>query len=233
MTVPAFNKDPNQHLNQNSLTLSDLITGDPNLIVMSNYLISPDFIISKIPLFTTTPTLILDHGRDNGQGFNRDTPFCSVYPHIKRHYPKVGGFGCHHAKFIIAFYPSRGVRVCIFTANFIPRDWGNMSNGIYVQDFPLKSAVSPPPPTHKFETTLTNYLKVALSGEQPRTPLPDLIPQHQTTPRWSALPMGARRKYSHKSCSPHQNVPPIRPRRKQEADGVALFPALLAQLQWC
>ena len=53
------------------------------------------------------------------------------------HAPYVFKYGCHHSKFMIVEYPM-GLRVIITTANFIPCDCTEMSQGIFWQDFPLK-----------------------------------------------------------------------------------------------
>lgn len=51
-------------------------------------------------------------------------------------------FGTHHTKMFIVFY-SAAVRVVITTANFIEKDWIAMTQAVWFQDFPLRSADSP------------------------------------------------------------------------------------------
>ena len=84
----------------------------------------------------------------NWQTYDRNSPFSPLYPNVDVHYPKLNSrYGCMHSNFVLAFYDN-GIRLCICTATFIFRDWQNMSNGVYVQDFPLKSATSPAPPVN-------------------------------------------------------------------------------------
>ncbi|KAG5469591.1 hypothetical protein LSCM1_02817 [Leishmania martiniquensis] len=49
-------------------------------------------------------------------------------------------FGTHHTKMAL-LVNSRGLRVSIFTANLLEQDWCWKSEGIYVQDFPWKTAM--------------------------------------------------------------------------------------------
>ncbi|KDO75548.1 hypothetical protein CISIN_1g006675mg [Citrus sinensis] len=46
-------------------------------------------------------------------------------------------FGTHHSKAMLLIYP-RGVRIIVHTANLIHVDWNNKSQGLWMQDFPLK-----------------------------------------------------------------------------------------------
>ena len=51
-------------------------------------------------------------------------------------------YGCHHTKAFIVFY-EKGVRVCIHTPNLRNEDVTHMTQGAWVQDFPLKSTAPP------------------------------------------------------------------------------------------
>jgi tyrosyl-DNA phosphodiesterase-1 len=53
-------------------------------------------------------------------------------------------FGTHHSKMIIMRYDT-GVRVVIMTANLIEDDFDYRTQGVFIQDFPLKSGHDPPP----------------------------------------------------------------------------------------
>lgn len=55
-----------------------------------------------------------------------------------------------------------GVRVAVHTANCIPRDWAVKSQGVWVQDFPLKQ--DPAAPASQFEDDLIRYLEGARDG---------------------------------------------------------------------
>ena len=64
-------------------------------------------------------------------------------------------YGTHHSKAFLLLYPS-GLRLIIHTANLIHPDCNNKTQGLWHQDFPLKSATAPP--TSEFESSLAAYL---------------------------------------------------------------------------
>lgn len=70
--------------------------------------------------------------------------------------PVVGGFATHHSKFIIVAYATH-VRVCIHTANYLYVDWANKTEGVWMQDFPLKAAGARN--SSAFEEDIVDYLK--------------------------------------------------------------------------
>ena len=74
------------------------------------------------------------------------------------HRPPTGFRGTHHSKGIIFFHP-RGIRVCIHTANYIHTDIFKKTQGIWIQDFPLKPVTAPEREASRsdFETVLTDY----------------------------------------------------------------------------
>ncbi|CAE6445348.1 unnamed protein product [Rhizoctonia solani] len=54
--------------------------------------------------------------------------------------PKLeGGRGCMHVKLLLLFYKSGRLRVVIPTANFIPHDWRDIENSVWLQDIPLRT----------------------------------------------------------------------------------------------
>ncbi|CAM9540942.1 unnamed protein product, partial [Heterosigma akashiwo] len=65
-------------------------------------------------------------------------------------------YGTHHTKMAVLFYDT-GVRVAIMTNNFIEQDWQGKSQGIWVQDFPLKADGLKEAPSD-FESDLVNYI---------------------------------------------------------------------------
>jgi tyrosyl-DNA phosphodiesterase-1 len=69
--------------------------------------------------------------------------------------PEVGAFATHHSKFLVAAYASH-VRVCVHTANYLGFDWADMSEGVWMQDFPLKAAGAG---KSAFEDDLVDYMK--------------------------------------------------------------------------
>jgi len=55
--------------------------------------------------------------------------------------------------------------VCVHTANYVPQDWSNLSQGAWLQDFPLKTAASPA--SSPFETDLLSYLDRTAGQNKP------------------------------------------------------------------
>ncbi|KPI83979.1 tyrosyl-DNA phosphodiesterase-like protein [Leptomonas seymouri] len=59
-------------------------------------------------------------------------------------------YGTHHTKMAICIN-ARGVRVCVFTANLLERDWCWKTQGTYLQDFPWEDSHCCPPPSPPLE----------------------------------------------------------------------------------
>lgn len=70
--------------------------------------------------------------------------------------PEVKGRATHHSKFIIVAYATH-VRVCIHTANYLSIDWADKTQGVWMQDFPLKAAGLRN--SSAFENDLVDYMK--------------------------------------------------------------------------
>ena len=86
-------------LNQYTLTLPDVISGRPDFIVLSNYLIQPSFLLSTCPLLSTTRTLVLAHTliTPGWDSYDKTAPFDPLHPIIDVHYPKLNSrYGCMH-----------------------------------------------------------------------------------------------------------------------------------------
>ncbi len=121
--------------------------------VVGNYMIDLSWLMHELPQLFLTPCFVFHGERD----VNTHATMCSLAPpsfSINRvHVPP---FGTHHSKFFLLFY-SCCLRVVILTANLIPVDWAHKSQGVWFQDFPLKSESSPP--ASDFETRLLQYLQ--------------------------------------------------------------------------
>ena len=70
-------------------------------------------------------------------------------------HPVVPSFGTHHSKFLFIAYDTH-IRICIHTANYIACDWGDKTEGVWMQDFPLKAAGAGGSST--FEEDLVDYV---------------------------------------------------------------------------
>jgi len=71
--------------------------------------------------------------------------------------PLAISFATHHSKFIFIAYEA-SVRICIHTANYLPQDWGDKTEGVWTQDFPRKAAGAGAPRSSAFEDDLVAYL---------------------------------------------------------------------------
>ena len=69
-------------------------------------------------------------------------------------------YGTHHTKAVIAVN-EYGIRVAIFTANFIHDDWNNKNQGIYCEDFPYKTSSPSTNSTSPMEQDLVRYFSAA------------------------------------------------------------------------
>lgn len=155
LALPALPKA----CNENALSLSDIICGDIKQVLLMNYMIDFDWIAYACPILkdTNIPVCFL-HGQKNGaqraktryivenELFNWT---CSAVD--------LGAerFGTHHSKAAIIFYPN-GVRFALMTANFIEIDFLGKTQGVFVQDFPLKDRQDSP--QSSFEKDLILYL---------------------------------------------------------------------------
>lgn len=108
--------------------------------------------------------IVLVHGERDHLSMERQ---CTEYKNVNLVSPHLPiPYGTHHTKMMVVVYPFK-VRVAIFTANLIPIDWNNKTQGIWFQDFGLKvlgdgtgRCVSQPSAfTVDFESDLVDYLK--------------------------------------------------------------------------
>lgn len=66
------------------------------------------------------------------------------------------GRGCNHSKVMAIFYES-GLRLVVLTANMRSEELTQKTQGVWVQDFPLKESVDDAPETTEFEEDLIEY----------------------------------------------------------------------------
>ncbi|CAL0332101.1 unnamed protein product [Lupinus luteus] len=155
--------------NTSSLSIPDVIQGDIQIAILSNYMLDIHWLLSACPALSKVPHVLLIHGESDGR-----------VEHIKRnrpanwilHKPPLPiSFGTHHSKAMFLVYP-RGVRVVVHTANLIHVDWNNKSQGLWMQDFPWKDQNSPTKGSG-FENDLVEYLS-ALKWPEFSVKLPSL-----------------------------------------------------------
>lgn len=133
--VPGI--DP--HFNRNCLGIDDLFhqeaENNPCLSVfIMNYIVDLYWIVSHCPWMLDVELLCL-HGSSGGatsQPIHNDK---WIIGKVDMHAEQ---FGTHHSKIGILFY-AHGVRAIITTANFDAEDFEYRTQGVWIQDFPLKS----------------------------------------------------------------------------------------------
>jgi len=151
--------------NRAAITLPVLITGQPNRIIMGNYMIELDWLYATIPALSRVARIdfIFNHGLGEDSSTGRPRTQAARSEMIHPNFPNAHlfspslpiEFGVHHSKFALLFYSS-GIRVVVCTANFIQIDWKFKNNAVYVQDFPLKDRSSPK--SSEFEEDLLRYM---------------------------------------------------------------------------
>ena len=146
--------------NRRCLSMRDVIANDDShpieSIVLFNYLVDIDWLLDEIPLISSVPCSIL-HGAHHDL---LSESYMDAFPLLTLAKVQVSiPYGTHHSKLGFIFY-EHGMRLFIGTNNLIPVDNIFKTQGIYVQDFPLKASVSEKKPsTCDFEQELIAYLK--------------------------------------------------------------------------
>ncbi|DAZ93126.1 TPA: LOW QUALITY PROTEIN: hypothetical protein N0F65_009702, partial [Lagenidium giganteum] len=125
---------PPKH-NNCAVGISDLLAGDFTRVLLTNYMFDMAWLFDQCPKLHERPVLLVHGERDRAamaaecKGFQSVT---LVAPSLPIPY------GTHHTKMMVVLYPAK-VRVVICTANFIPIDWNNKTQGVWYQDFELKT----------------------------------------------------------------------------------------------
>jgi hypothetical protein len=106
-------------------------------------------------------------------------------------------FGTHHSKMMILFRHDETAQVIIHTANMIPKDWTNMTNGVWKSPLLPKLSgaqnVQASPEDHsvgsgqRFKIDLLNYLKAYDRRKIICKPLTDKLTQHDFSSIKAAL----------------------------------------------
>jgi len=135
----------NEANNKLSLTLSDIISGEIEACITTNFIYELSWFLENSPgLMNSKNTFILHGNKAEVDEVNTqwqdhlDNIFGKDLFTVARVRVNEFRYGTHHSKCAVAFYAS-GIRVAIFTNNFIELDWTFKTQGCYVQDFPLKA----------------------------------------------------------------------------------------------
>uniref|UniRef100_A0A1D1XM86 Tyrosyl-DNA phosphodiesterase 1 n=1 Tax=Anthurium amnicola TaxID=1678845 RepID=A0A1D1XM86_9ARAE len=142
--------------NSSAVGLRDVIQGNVLVAILSNYMVDIDWLLSECPFLKDVPRVIVIHGESG-----------ATLDHMKKnkpanwilHKPPLPiSYGTHHSKAMFLVYP-QGLRVIVHTANLIYVDWNNKTQGLWMQDFPMKNETSEKR-LSPFENDLVDYLNV-------------------------------------------------------------------------
>lgn len=145
---------PETHKDKQSLFLTDLLHschGSLKSSVQINFLVDPDWLLMcyKATGNENLPLLIL-HGEN---GDFRAAPSNVRTLQIKSPYP----YGTHHTKLMILTYEDESVRIVVSTANLVPSDWENRTQGLWVSPKCPKTG-TPKDSETGFKSSLVSYL---------------------------------------------------------------------------
>ena len=163
--------------NRGALSLADVMAGSPLWAVVSNFQINGHTFKKYCSPLLSVDRLIIFHGcARSARDLRSCAPNATIYDMTPKKLtwvdPRTGKewqntYGCHHSKYFI-IGSKDGVRVAIHTANIISCDINNKSQGIWMQDFPIKTAGAPA--TSDFEEQLVKYF-LSLQKHAARMPM--------------------------------------------------------------
>jgi len=123
--------------------------------IIATYQVDMDWLLKKCPVLTDIPVMLVHSQK--GLAFESPLP-------IKFHLRKPSlplSYGCCHGKIMVIKYGT-SIRVAVTTANLLPSDYNRKTQGLWVQDFPLKIKQENTSPGHlarDFQSTLEDYVK--------------------------------------------------------------------------
>eukprot|EP01040_Poterioochromonas_malhamensis_P008381 gene8381-9067_t len=140
--------------NQGAISFSDFFASDEEQnplmsIVLMNYMMDIEWMIGQVPALLAKPVLCLHGSTVHKEVGASHWTIAKVDLGAER-------FGTHHSKMMLLFF-AQGIRVVVSTGNFIPEDFHFLTQGNFVQDFPLKTSASVN--ACDFESSLIEYLQ--------------------------------------------------------------------------
>lgn len=119
------------------------VAGNILFAFVSNYMIDIPWLAHTFPDLLFSDYLLIVHGqKGDTEGMKNQLRRLGVHEHAMHVFqPPVPPYGTHHSKAFFLQYPT-GIRIIIHTANLLYCDVNNKSQSVYMQDFPLKDAVS-------------------------------------------------------------------------------------------
>eukprot|EP00752_Nemacystus_decipiens_P007419 g6633.t1 len=144
---------PGDRASNGSVGLADLLSGDFESALISNYLVDMGLLFQTQRRLGSVPVVVV-HG-DKGESELHLRSQCDAIgnPALRLHKPEVPSYGTHHTKMIILKFPT-GVRVIVLTANFLAVDVTDKSQAVWYQDFRRRESA-----TCDFEDCLVDYLE--------------------------------------------------------------------------
>ncbi|KAF8595289.1 phospholipase D/nuclease [Ceratobasidium sp. AG-I] len=131
----------------NAPTASSSLENTLSFAIVSSYSLDLPWLYSLFP--PNVPViLIAQPGQDGRADLHHTLPgWVRTSPALP------GGRGCMHVKLMLLFFKSGRLRVVIPTANFVPYDWRDIENSVWLQDIPLQTDPPPPPPPQPEDST--------------------------------------------------------------------------------
>jgi tyrosyl-DNA phosphodiesterase-1 len=127
-----------------AIAIRDLLSplmGDLVCSAQFNYLIDLPWLLQQYPPEKRKCPLLVVHGDQKDANIRKAA---APYPNVTLFKARLEiMFGTHHSKMMLLAY-REGLRVVIHTANLIPKDWDQKTQGVWVSPlFPAKSSVTP------------------------------------------------------------------------------------------
>lgn len=130
---------PNSHLA--SMGIQDILSSQFGSLKQSaqfNYCIDIKWLLDQYPHDFRNKPLLIVHG-EQGSSNTELQAAASQFLNIQLCRVSLPPYGTHHTKMMLLLYES-GLRIVISTANLVPKDWNQKSQGFYMSPiFPIRS----------------------------------------------------------------------------------------------
>lgn len=104
-------------------------------MLLTSYMYDVSWLFGECPRLCDVPVVLVHGERDRNAMENE----CRGYANVTLVAPFLPiPYGTHHTKMMVVVYPDK-MRIAIFTANYIAIDWNNKTQGVWHQDFELKT----------------------------------------------------------------------------------------------
>jgi tyrosyl-DNA phosphodiesterase-1 len=154
--------------NAGSVVFEDLIppasdaTGAVRWVGLGNFELDIDWLIRACPRLLDLPKVMLFVNERDAAALAAHVAGSQTFevyaPPLRFEEADANAYGSHHSKYALVLY-ERSCRVSIHTANYCGCDWSSMTQGVWTQSFPLKSARAGVPSSSPFEAVLLRYLE--------------------------------------------------------------------------